>query len=89
MRRGGAFRESMSERSELRFAAPTQSLAVSRSASSPAAFSVPFLAGQKGDTPDRDNAQIRRLTGRVGKETKTQTDRPAIEKAPIPLRDAR
>jgi hypothetical protein len=51
MRRGGALRESMFERSEFRFAAPTQSIAVSRSAFSPAAFSVPFLAGQKGDIP--------------------------------------
>ena len=53
--RRGARRESMFERghrrcpSELRFAAPTRGRAVSRSASSPAAFSVPFLAGQKGD----------------------------------------
>jgi hypothetical protein len=88
VRRGGAFRESVFERGhrrcprEFRFAAPTWSIAVSRSACSPAAFSVPFLAGQKGDTPERDNAEIRRLTGYVEKETKTQTDRPDIEKAP-------
>jgi hypothetical protein len=44
LRRRGAFRESAN-----RFAAPTRSGGVSRSASSPAAFSVPFLAGQKGD----------------------------------------
>jgi len=57
LHRRGAFRESMSERghrrcpSEFRFAAPARSRAVSRSASSPAAFFVPFLAGQKGDIP--------------------------------------
>jgi hypothetical protein len=46
LRRKGARRESGN-----RFAAPAQSRGVSRSASSPAAFSVPFLAGQKGDSP--------------------------------------
>jgi hypothetical protein len=57
LRRRGALRESMSERghrrwpSEFRFAAPTRSIAVSRGAYSPAAFSVPFWAGQKGDLP--------------------------------------
>jgi hypothetical protein len=46
LRRRGALRESGN-----RFVAPTRSRAVSRSAASPAAFCVPFLAGQKGDIP--------------------------------------
>jgi len=61
MRRIGAPCESTSERSEFRFAVPMQSRAARRSAGLPgdanarelvlvgAAFSVPFLAGQKGD----------------------------------------
>jgi hypothetical protein len=52
--------------SELRFAAPTRDRAVSCSAYSPAAFSVPFLAGQKGDIPteptDRMATRRRGLT---------------------------
>jgi hypothetical protein len=68
MRRNGAFRESMSERSEFRFAALTRSIDVSRSADSPAAFSVPFLAGQKGDIKDHGRKMTDRskdLTNRV------------------------
>jgi hypothetical protein len=64
LRRRGARRESMSERghrrcpSEFRFAAPTRGRAVSRSAYRPAAFSVPFLAGQKGDIPTDPTIKI-------------------------------
>jgi hypothetical protein len=37
-----------------------QSIAVSRSAYSPAAFSVPFLAGQKGDIFTSSTRVVRR-----------------------------
>jgi hypothetical protein len=48
----------MSERVPIR--GPGGSRAVSRSASSPAAFSVPFLAGQKGDTSTGSTRVVRR-----------------------------
>jgi hypothetical protein len=54
MRRGGAPRESMFERSEFRFAAPTQSSAVSRSACSPAAFSFPLFGRSKRGHVDEE-----------------------------------